>query len=71
LEFWLTLFVLYSVAVFNGAPDFPFRVVFPVLTFFETYSCYRCAQDNTAMLEKAKQAVAHPVEATTDALENG
>lgn len=54
LNFWLVLMALYSAAVDGGAPDFPQRWVYPVFMFFEAYSCYRCGQDHTAALERAK-----------------
>lgn len=49
VNWWLALFVLYTAAVFGGAPDFPMRWSFAVFVFFELYSCFRCGQDITTM----------------------
>lgn len=54
LNWWLILFVLYTISVDLGAHDFPMRRVFLVLIFFEAYSCFRCGQDQATM--KAKEA---------------
>jgi hypothetical protein len=52
LNWWLALMVLYTVAVETGAPDFPMRAAYPVFMFFEIYSCFRCGQDNRAMIDR-------------------
>lgn len=49
LNWWLALLVLYSAAVFDGAPDFPLRWALGVFAYYEAYSCFRCGQDYTAM----------------------
>jgi hypothetical protein len=44
-NFWLVLFVLFGIAIFNGAALFPMYACLPVFMFFEGYSSFRCGQD--------------------------
>ncbi len=56
LNWWLMLFVLYTAAVMDGAPDFPMRWSFAVFIYFEAYSCFRCGQDIETMKAEFSRA---------------
>ena len=46
---WVTIGGLFWQAVRHGAQPFPMLGAYPVLAFFEAYSCNRCGQDAKAM----------------------
>lgn len=46
---WVTVGGLFWLGVRHGAAPFPMLGAYPVLAFFEAYSCHRCGQDACAM----------------------
>lgn len=46
---WITIGGLFYLGVKSGAQPFPMLGCYPVLAFFEGYSCFRCGQDAKAM----------------------
>jgi hypothetical protein len=49
LIWWLTIGILFYMAIALGYPAFPNIFNYFVLAFFEGYSCYRCGQDAKVM----------------------
>lgn len=49
MVWWVMVGGLFLLAVRSNAEPFPMLGAYPVLAFFEAYSCYRCGQDARAM----------------------
>lgn len=56
IMFWGALSACYAHAITHGAPDFPFRRGFYILTAFEVYACLWCGIDMHAQAIKFKRA---------------
>lgn len=48
LIWWTVQGAIYWIAVTKGGLPFPNLAIYPVIVFFEAYSCFRCGQDANA-----------------------